>query len=212
MNPRIVTVLGLAAVVLAAGCSSGSSGGATHIGSSIGIGHSRTPHPRSSSPTPTATVTTPTPTPTVTVTAPAGLPSCTSSQLSLSLGPASGAAGSTYTPMVFTNSGSKPCSLGGYPGVSFVDASGALLGKPAHQDPGKVRTVKLTSGGAANALLREPEAGNFPPAACHKATTNRLRVYPPGESTALFLKYHAEICTTKQARTGISPIMFGGGG
>jgi hypothetical protein len=209
VNLRIAAIGGFAGALLAAGCSSGSSGGGA--GSTISP-IPTPPHTHTSSPTPIPTTTTVTPTPTATVTTTAGVPRCLSSQLSLSLGQAGGAAGSTYTPLVFTNTGSTTCQLRGYPGVSFVDASGARLGKPSKQDAGRVKTVKLSSGHGANALLREPETGNYPPAACQAATSNRLQVYPPGETNALFLSYHVKVCTTKSTRTGIGPVSFGSGG
>jgi hypothetical protein len=202
VNNRIV-VLALGAAMLAAGCSSGSS---DHSGSPVTV---HTPKPHTHTAVPTDTVT---PTPTVTVTAPTSVPRCLSSQLSLSLGAGQGAAGSTYRPIVFTNTGSQTCELHGYPGVSFVDASGAQLGTPAREDPGKQRTVKLPSGGAANALLQEPDPGVFAAADCQATKANRLRVYPPGEKTPLFISDTERICTTKAGRTGVQPVEFGNGG
>jgi hypothetical protein len=209
VNLRIAAIGGFAGALLAAGCSSGSSSG--DAGSTVSPVPTPS-HTHTSSPTPIPTTTTVTPTPTVTVTPPTGVPTCQSNQLSLSLGPPGGAAGSTYTPIVFTNTGSTTCELRGYPGVSFVNTSGARVGSPSKQDAGRIKTVKLASGHGANALLREPETGNYPPSACQAATSNRLQVYPPGETTPLFLSYHAKVCTTKSARTGIGPVSFGTGG
>jgi hypothetical protein len=203
VNSRIV-VLTLGALMLAAGCSSGSS---DNSGSPV-AGHTTKLHTHTASPTTPATVT---PTPTVTVTAPTTVSRCLSSQLSLSLGSSQGAAGSTYRPIVFTNTGSHACELHGYPGVSFVDASGAQLGKAAREEPGKERTVKLASGGAANALLQEPDPGVFTASDCQATQADRLRVYPPGETTPLFLSDTERICTTKAGRTGVQPVEFGSG-
>lgn len=209
MNLRIAAVGGLAGALLVAGCSSGSS--------SDGAGSTISPipthsHTHTSSLTPTPTTTTVTPTPTVTVTPPTGVPTCQSTQLSLSLGPAGGAAGSTYTPIVFTNNGSSRCEMHGFPGVSFVDASGARLGKPAREAAGKDKMIKLASGGAAHALLQQPDPGNYQPADCRQATADRLQVYPPGETQPLFVKDRVPVCTTKQARTSVSRVAFGSGG
>src|SRR3954447_12607968 len=57
--------------------------------------------------------------------------SCTTSDLSIALGPAGHAAGSTYRPLVFTNKGSSPCTLTGYPGVSFAAPGTGKQGGPA---------------------------------------------------------------------------------
>jgi hypothetical protein len=201
--------IAVGALVVLGGCGSGSSGG-----SSPGASGSTAPAtPQSGAPTPTSSVTpSPTPTTTVTSTAPASLSRCLSSQLSLSLGQGQGAAGTTYTPIVFTNTGTTACELRGYPGVSFVDAAGHLIGAPAGEDPGKVKTVKLAaSGGGASALLRQPNPGNFPPSACQQTTAAKLRVYPPGETVALFLADPAPVCSTKAGRTGVRPLAAGDG-
>jgi hypothetical protein len=138
---------------------------------------------------------------------------CLSSNLTLTLGDGQGTAGTTYQPIVFTNHGSAACELHGYPGVSFVDSSGALIGKPASEDAGKVKTIVLAAGaGQANALLREPDPGNFPVSSCHEATTDRLRAYPPGETIPLFVHFVTQVCTTAAGRTGIGPMLAGNGG
>jgi hypothetical protein len=170
-----------------------------------------THHTPTATPSPTATVTV-TPTPTVTATAPTSLTGCSSSHLSLSLGGAQGAAGSTYRPIVLTNTSTTPCELHGYPGVSFVDASGAQLGIPARENPGKEKTVKLGSGGSAYALLQEPDPGVFASSACQPTKSNRLRIYPPGEKVPLFIKDVEQICTTKAGRTSVRPMAKGTGG
>jgi Protein of unknown function (DUF4232) len=152
----------------------------------------------------------------VTVTAspapPAEAARCLSSNLTLSLGVGQGAAGTSYQVVVFTNKGAAACHLHGYPGVSFVNTSGVILGKPSTEDSGKVKTVTLAPGGAANALLRQPDPGNFPPSRCHQTTADRLQVYPPGETVQLFVTDHVPVCTTAAGRTGIGPVLAGNGG
>jgi hypothetical protein len=212
VNIRVV-VLGLGAVVLLAGCGSSSSGGAVNQPSGVAAS---TPAP---SPTPTHThashspTPTPTPTATVTVTAPAAASPCSSSHLKLSLGIGQGTAGTTYQVLVLTNTGSSPCTLFGYPGVSFVDASGAIIGKPAVRDHGAEHTITIaSSGGAANALSRQPDAGNFPASACQMKTADRVRVYPPGQTVPLFAHDPVQVCSTAKGRTGIGPMLAGNGG
>jgi hypothetical protein len=209
VKTRLV-VLAIGAALLGAGCSSGSSGGSS--GSPpVNVPTTHKPHTHTASPSPTATVTV-TPTPTVTVTPPTALSTCPSSHLSLSLGGAQGTAGSTFRPIVLTNTSTTPCELHGYPGVSFVDAGGALLGKPAREAPGKEKTVRLGSGASAYALLQEPDPGAFASSACQPTTSNRLRVYPPGEKGPLFIKDVEQICTTKAGRTSVRPMAKGTGG
>jgi hypothetical protein len=100
----------------------------------------------------------------------------------------------------------------GFPGVSFVDASGAQLGKPAREAAGKDKMIKLASGGAAHAMLQQADPGNYQPSDCQQATADRLRVYPPGETQPLYVKDRIQICTTKQARTSVYRVAFGSGG
>jgi Protein of unknown function (DUF4232) len=211
-------------VALAAGCGSSSSG-TPGSGASLSSAPVATPthhHHHSATPTPTPSATptvtvTPTPTPTLTVTATVTsapvVKRCDSSNMTLSLGNGQGAAGTQYRAIVFTNNGSSACELHGYPGVSYVTASGAQIGSPSSEDAGTIKTITLAaSGGQANALLRQPDAGNFPPSACHMTTSNRLKVYPPGETVPMFVHDKVQVCTTSSGRSGIGPVLAGNGG
>jgi Protein of unknown function (DUF4232) len=209
VNIRLAGLAGVAAIALIAGCSSGSSDGST-VGSESNPA-TNSPSPQPSSPTATTTVAV-APTPTKTVTAPVAAPRCKSSQLSLSLGQANGAAGSSYTPIVFTNQGSSTCELRGYPGVSFVDANGAQLGKPAREVNGPNKKIKLASGGTAHAMLQQSDPEVYTASACQKVTADRLKVYPPGSLGPLFVTDQIPICTTKKARTSVYPMASGSSG
>jgi hypothetical protein len=148
----------------------------------------------------------------VTVTASPAAQQCASSNLKLSLGIGQGTAGTSYQVLVLTNTGSAACTLFGYPGVSFVNSSGAIIGLPASRDHGPVRTIKLSPGGAANALSRQPDPGNFSPSACQRKAADRVRVYPPGQKAALFAHDAVQVCSTATGRTGIGPMLAGTGG
>lgn len=172
------------------------------IACSAGIaacGSSPAPSPR---PTVTVTVTAPAPasspavtaTPTATQTGPAG---CATTALTASLGAGSGTAGSTYYPIEFTNSSGSACSLYGYPGVSFVTAGGAQIGAAASEDPTYARKlVTLAPGAAAHADLRVVDAQNYPASTCHPVTAHRLKIYPPGETSALSISFTATACSS----------------
>jgi Protein of unknown function (DUF4232) len=213
-NAALTITLMLGAAGLLAGCGSSSNGSTTSepTGGVTPTAHPTHP-PTSTTPTIPPTSAAPTPTATVTVTAAPAVSRCLSSHLKLTLGLGQGAAGTTYQVIVFTNEGSAACELHGYPGVSFVDASGAQLGRPATEDPGKRKTHVLdAAGGQANALLRQPDPGNFPASSCHVTTADRLKVYPPGETVALFVHDAVQVCTTAAGRTGIGPVLAGNGG
>jgi hypothetical protein len=218
VNLRIV-VAGLGLAVLAVGCGSSSSGGNASVQPSISTTPSTSVTPTGSGPAstpPTSPVTTPpqssssSPAPTVTDTT-TNLTSCQSANLKLSLGPSDGAAGTTYQEVVFTNTGTSSCTLHGFPGVSYVDAGGTIIGKPTTEDPGARITVVLAVKGKAHSLLRQPDAGNFPAARCHLTTTDRLQVYPPGETHQLFVTDRTQVCATGLGRGGIGPVRAGVG-
>lgn len=185
---------------MAAGCGGGSSGGTP-----VAAPSTVPPVSHSASPTPTQSTVTAKPTNTVTstVTPTQTASPCLTSNLSLSVGQSQGAAGTFFSPVLLTNVGSHPCTLFGYPGVSFVDSSGAQLGLPASHDKGKARTVLLSPQGTAGALLRQPDPGVYPPSRCQPATSAKLKVYPPGQRDPLLVNDARQICTTKTGRAGI---------
>ncbi len=207
MRPRLVTVFAGVVAAAVAGCSSKSSGGTTPpvpLSPSATVTATATP---SSSTTPTAT-----PSPSASPSAVAAAP-CRSTHLRLSISSGQGAAGSSYQPIVFTNTGSKPCSLYGYPGVSFVDSSGHQLGLPASHSGGSKQLVTLAGhGGTASALLQEPDPGVFSPANCKQTTASQVKVYPPNQTGALFAADPVVICTTKKGRTSVRTVVVGASG
>ena len=119
---------------------------------------------------------------------------CATAQLRATLGAGDGTAGSVYVPLELTNIGAEPCATGGYPGVSSVTGNaGRQVGSPAvWVATVKARTVTLAAGQTATATLREVEAGNFP--SCRITTTRGLRVYPPNQTTALFVAQPGRGC------------------
>lgn len=115
---------------------------------------------------------------------------CTAEDLEASLtAGGGGGAGSTYPYLVLTNASSRTCTLGGYPGVSFVgDDNGTQLGAPAErEDGGSAQTITLEPGDAAHSELRIVNAGTFDEATCSPEQADGLRVYPPDQTEALFV-------------------------
>lgn len=113
---------------------------------------------------------------------------CAVGDLHVTLGTASGAAGSVIVPVVFTNTGSQPCELHGYPGVSFVgDANGTQLGAAADEDQSiPVTEHTLKPGGAVHSQLKIVRAENVQ--GCSAKAADGLRVYPPHSYDAVFVK------------------------
>ena len=131
---------------------------------------------------------------------------CRNAQLRLSLGTEGAAAGNRYTPLVFTNTSSTPCTLSGHPGVSYVAGDkGVQVGASATRDPGTIKTVTLAAGGSASALIHEANYQNFEPSVCKPVTTRGFRVYPPGSKAAFFVPRPAKECSgTKLPGTALS--------
>ena len=107
----------------------------------------------------------------------------------------SGAAGSVFYKLRFTNLSGHACTLAGYPGVSAVDLRGHRLGREAAREPSQRRAVRLAKGASATATLRIIQAGNFPSSTCHKTTAAGLRVYPPNQRTSKLVPFPFNACS-----------------
>jgi ABC-type transport system substrate-binding protein len=168
---------------------------------------SASPAPTSTAPTSTApTSTAPTATPAAAGTRAirpteqpdgAGLPRCTTGELSASLGEGGAAAGSVYRPLIFTNTGSHTCELRGFPGVSYVAGDdGHQVGPAAAMSGERGGQVPIPPGGTAQAQLQLVNVQNYDPADCHPVPIRGLRVYPPGDTASLFVPMEGTGCST----------------
>ncbi|MBP1137697.1 hypothetical protein JOE31_003929 [Arthrobacter sp. PvP023] len=108
-----------------------------------------------------------------------------------------GAAGSIYSKLILTNSGTEPCLLRGFPGVSLTaDANGAPIGAPARQDGSSpVADVLLAPGQAGAADMRYTQAGNYTD--CNATQAAGYRIYPPEETASLFLAEPRTACSNE---------------
>jgi hypothetical protein len=127
----------------------------------------------------------------------AGLPRCTTAELSASLGEGGAAAGSVYRPLIFTNTGSRTCELRGFPGVSYVAGDdGHQVGPAAAMSGERGGQVPISPGSTARAQLQLVTVQNYDPADCHPVPVRGLRVYPPGDTASLFVPMDGEGCST----------------
>jgi hypothetical protein len=204
VNPsrRAIAVAALASVaVLAAAC-----GGSTP----------------SATPTKTVTVTASPPAPastspgtaTGTPAAPGAAAPCPTRSLGLKPGLSQGAAGSVYQVLDFTNISNVTCTLYGYPGVSLAGGQPVTqVGLGAGEDPTTPRKlVMLAPGQVANALLRIVDALNFPASKCGPVKTQWLQVYPPNQTTPIFLSYKTTGCSKPVRTLTVSVVQAGSGG
>ncbi|MFX0577825.1 DUF4232 domain-containing protein [Nocardia nepalensis] len=141
---------------------------------------------------------------------------CRASDLAAALGPESAAAGSVAFPIVFTNNGSGPCLLEGFPGVSYATGpDSAPVGAPAAREGASSGPVQLDPGGQASALVFAVNVHNIPPEQCQPTAVPGLRIYPPDNTASLYLERTATACgngqvTTTQLR--VRAVVAGAGG
>jgi len=109
--------------------------------------------------------------------------SCSSGDLSLSVGRTDGSAGTQYQHLVVTNKSNRTCALNGYPAVSLLDSSGNRLGDDAQQNNSFAATaIILPPHNQAYVALGLPDATNFDYGVCSD-TSATLRMYLPGTVT-----------------------------
>lgn len=117
---------------------------------------------------------------------------CATAQLQASLGQTEAAAGQIYVPIVFVNTGTKPCELRGFPGVSLLGPDGTQIGQPATRNGAEGASVTLASNGTASALLRTANSTGGTSNCTAAAST--IRVYPPDNTGALFISSTFSAC------------------
>lgn len=201
MDARVVMGLSIAAIATLAGCS-GSSGDGGGSGAQI--------QPKvTSGGSVDRVVATTTKSPSPTQTAPA-TDGCQTQNLSFSIGPAGGAAGSVYEPLRLTNKGASTCTLYGYPGVSFVTAgSGAQVGAAASRNPQhSAVTVTLAPGASAESVVQVVNHQNYAPSQCKATDVSGFRVYPPGEQAAAYVPFDhsSSACTTNVTQLTVEAV------
>jgi hypothetical protein len=120
-----------------------------------------------------------------------------------------GAAGSFYFDLTFTNEGSSPCTLYGYPGVSFTTAGHTQLGQPAVRMGGTALIVTLIPNAEASAAVRIPDVTVYPTQDCKPVTASLIKVYPPNQFAAAYVPTSAEVCSTSTGMAGIGTVVAG---
>ncbi|MEU7057169.1 DUF4232 domain-containing protein [Streptomyces sp. NPDC046197] len=113
---------------------------------------------------------------------------CHTSELKASVGRNNPGAGQENFPVVLTNTSGRTCTVRGYPGAAFVDASGKQLGPDPKRSAGTPTTVTLKPGRSAWAGLTfsNPEVSG-----ARTATPSALIVTPPDERAHLTVTWTA---------------------
>ena len=216
---KSLLVLLAAPLLFAAGCSSSSgtpaaapTTGATSAGatSTAPAVESTGPATEPSGVSATKPASTPTKQPT-TSTQPASTSRCRSGDLKVSLGEGDGAAGTTYTPLIFKNVSSRTCTLYGFPGVSWVAGNdGHQVNVPFARTDAAKSTITLAAGAVAHATLATHDVGFFDAAQCKPVGVRGFRIYPPDETKSVFVALATKACSANGVNKGtVSPVAKG---
>ncbi|MGW6731179.1 DUF4232 domain-containing protein [Streptomyces sp. NPDC055013] len=118
----------------------------------------------------------------------AAAPRCHTAELRAKIGRPSPGAGQRNFPIVLTNTTERTCTVRGYPGAAFVDASGKQLGPDPKRSPDTPTAVTLAPGRSAWAGLSfaSPEISG-----ARTALPTALLVTPPDERESIEVKWTA---------------------
>ena len=114
------------------------------------------------------------------------------------VGSAQGAAGHTYTSIIFTNTGTTTCTMIGYPGVSNVSVAGAQVGAAADRMVTSTpHVVTLAAGEHTTATLEETNLGIQ--SGCEQSSQTAraaaILVYPPNNTVAIKISRSKQVCS-----------------
>jgi hypothetical protein len=128
----------------------------------------------------------------------AAIPRCAASGLRISLGPGARVTTAiTSYPLDFTNVSDAPCTLSGYPQVAAYWGDGGQIGDTAGHDTSiAARLILLAPGQTAHASLDAA----MPAARCRPVRASGLRVTPPGQSAARYIKRSLTTCAAQAPR------------
>src|SRR5690348_16777971 len=122
---------------------------------------------------------------------------CSTAGLRVTLGSQeSAAAGHFYRTLDFTNTSSASCTLYGYPGISFVTGvGGQQIGAAASRSPASKRLIVLAPGKTAHAQMDLVDVLNFPASKCAASNAHSIKVYPPNQFSATYVRWTAMVCS-----------------
>lgn len=214
MSTKSLTLIAAAALTciaaLTTACSSTSGSVASAKRTTVTATAGNSPSTVQSSTTPTTAVSVPT----TAVSAPAGLASCPTRSLGAKLGLAQGTAGSVYQVIDFTNISNVICTVYGYPGISLAGGTPVTqIGLAATENSTPPRQlVTLAPGAVANALLHIGTARLYPASTCGPTATTYLQIFPPNQSTPIYLRYPSTSCAKPVHLVDVNTIVPGSGG
>jgi hypothetical protein len=131
-----------------------------------------------------------------------GTAQCATSRLRIWLGTGSAGQGRSAraSTLEFTSVSHAACALSGYPEVAAYCADGAQIGNAAGRDPTvAARRIVLAPGATAHAaVVASVSAGS-----CRPVVATGLRVVPPGESAARYIRHPMPACAVVGPRAPV---------
>ena len=129
-------------------------------------------------------------------------PSCSPSQLSVTLGRAQGTAGTTYYPIVFTNRAGA-CAIWGVPAIQPVGPGRRALGPLARSTSMGMMPLRhvIKYGESVSVAFGVVEAANFPAASCAPRHAIGVSVSLAPFVPATYRPLSITVCTLKASTT-----------
>lgn len=125
---------------------------------------------------------------------------CHTADLTVTIAPAGGGAGHRGEKLTFTNASAMPCTLEGFPGVSFVTGDeGTQVGSAFKREGDKTEKLTLKPGDSATTELVLPDPGA---ADCKATETRGFQILPPDETAAIFISSPQQACTEADKGVG----------
>ena len=135
-----------------------------------------------------------------------GAPRCRTADLSLKLGPKGKAAGTFHNNLIFIDKSTHPCTISGFPAVSWVTSeNGTLVNDPfkhAKLTPGTNKTITLAPGQQARAVLVTKDSSKVSKSKCDPVSVRGYRITPPGETAAIFVSASGRQCSADGVNLG----------
>jgi hypothetical protein len=103
-----------------------------------------------------------------------------------------------YQVLEFKNISNVACTLFGYPGVALAGGTPvAQVGAAATRSTAAAATVvTLQPGQTGSTLLRITQALNYPKSKCSPTPTTYLQIYPPNQTTPVYVAYSSTGCAS----------------
>ncbi|MFD1657136.1 DUF4232 domain-containing protein [Streptomyces caeni] len=133
---------------------------------------------------------------------------CHTSDLRATVGANNPGAGQENFPLVLTNRSAHTCTITGYPGAAFVDASGKQLGPDPRRSSGTRTKVTLAPGQSAWAGLTfsNPEVSG-----ARTASPTAILITPPDERSSLKVTWEGGAVPVSGNSSSVFLTVFGAG-